>query len=168
MFFLVPPPSVKVRVVRRHAATYGIATFVETGTFFGDTVAALSSSFERCITIELSADLWSKAKSRLDGIGNVTCLCGNSRDILPNVLPDLNGAAIFWLDAHASGDGTEDAGCDPLLDELHAIFSRRNRGDVILIDDARGHPIDSIRSLTPKTHTMTVRNDIIRITPAIR
>jgi hypothetical protein len=161
VFFFAPPPSVKARAVRHHAERFELPTFIETGTFCGDTTAAVASSFQRCITIELSDALWIKAKSRLEAIGNVTCLRGNSSIVLPQVLSELEGAALFWLDAHASGDNTSDGGCDPIMDELHAIFGRQNPRDVVLIDDARGHPIDVIRSRVPESHEMTVRNDII-------
>src|SRR5207248_7376226 len=47
-----PPPEVKQQVLRRHAKQYGLRTFVETGTFFGDTTAALEPHLDELVTIE--------------------------------------------------------------------------------------------------------------------
>jgi hypothetical protein len=165
VFFLIPPAPVKARAVRRYARSFDLSLFVETGTCRGDTVAAVADAFQRCTTIELSAELWIKARSRLQGMRNVTCLLGDSGVMLPRIAQEERSAALFWLDAHASGGETADSGSDPIIDELQAIFSRQNPGDVVLIDDARGHAIDAIGSHVPKSHEMAVHNDIIRITP---
>jgi hypothetical protein len=164
--FLVPPHIVKARAIRRHAEIYGLSVFVETGTFLGDMVAAVASTFERCITIELSVDLWRRASARLQSLGGVTCLNGDSSVVLRDVLAEIEGPALFWLDAHASGGQTADAGRDPIQDELRMIFGLGDRNHVILIDDARGHRIGQIAAGVPSSHRFAVRNDMMRITPA--
>jgi hypothetical protein len=164
--FLVPPASVKARAIRRYARAYGISTFVETGTFLGDMVEAVTESFARCITIELSEHLWRDARARFQELDTVTCLHGDSATVLPTVLSKIDGRALFWLDAHRSGGLTADGGHDPLHDELCQIFSHRERGHVILIDDARGHDIARISHLAPADRRVSVRNDIVRIEPA--
>jgi hypothetical protein len=164
--FLVPPHIVKARAIRRHAEIYGLSVFVETGTYLGDMVAAVAGTFERCITIELSVDLWRRASARFQSSGGVTCLNGDSSVVLADVLSALEGPALFWLDAHTSGGVTADAGRDPIQDELRMIFAHGDRNHVILIDDARGHRIDRIAAGVPSSHRFAVRNDIVRITPA--
>jgi len=165
VLFLIPTHVVKARIIRRHAEIYRLSTLVETGTHRGDMIAAMAGTFARCITIELSPELWQQAKSRLERLNGVTCLHGDSSAMLPGIAAELDGAALFWLDAHASGGNTANPERDPILGELSAIYSRENPGDVILIDDARGHSINLISCSVPRSHRMTVRNDIIRITP---
>jgi hypothetical protein len=165
VFFLVPTPAVKARAIRRHAEVYGLSVLVETGTHRGDTLAVVAGAFDRCITIELSVDLWQQAQSRFQGREGITCLNGDSGVVLPRVTVELEEAALFWLDAHASGGDTASGDRDPILDELNAVYARRDPRDVILIDDARGHPTDLIARGVPDSHQMVVRNDIIRITP---
>jgi hypothetical protein len=164
-FFLVPTPFVKALVVRRHAELYALSVFVETGTHRGDTLAVVAHLFDRCITIELSDELWRRAQSRFRGLRGISCLNGDSSVVLRDVVAEIEDPALFWLDAHASAGETAGSGRDPILEELKTIFSRQNHRDVILIDDARGHPIDAIASQVPPSHQMAVRNDIVRITP---
>jgi hypothetical protein len=141
------------------------STLIETGTHRGDTLAVVAGAFDRCITIELSIELWRQAQSRFQGLESITCLNGDSSVVLPRITVGLEGAVLFWLDAHASGGDTVSGDRDPILDELDAIYARRAPRDVILIDDARGHPTGLIERRVPHSHQMVVRNDIIRITP---
>jgi hypothetical protein len=164
--FLVPRPCVKASVIRHYAKTYGLRTLVETGTCRGDMIAAVADHFERCITIELSTPLWQEASARFRSCPNVSCLHGDSGVVLPQVLAELGGPALFWLDAHASGGMAVDSGKGPILDELHAILSDGEKGHIVLIDDARGHAIKPIEAAIPASRRFAVRNDIIRITPA--
>jgi hypothetical protein len=164
--YVPPPPLVKVAALRRYARSYRLATFIETGTHLGRTVASLSPEFDRCFTIELSANLHQRAVERFSSIANVTCLQGDSTDVLPCILQSLNTAALFWLDAHASGGETVNSGKGPIVAELEAIFSHRVRTHVVLIDDARGHDLSAIWRVIPPHMKATNRNDIIRITPA--
>jgi hypothetical protein len=159
--YLPPPQTVKVRVIRTHARRFGIRTFVETGTFKGETIAAVADAFDRRITIELSTELWRKARERLPG---VECLLGDSSAVLKHIVPLLNNPALFWLDAHASGGDTIDSGVGPIFEELQTIFAS-GKPHVILIDDARGHQVEAIEAVVPESHSFSIRNDIIRITP---
>lgn len=163
----VPPtPLVKIAAIRRYARDYGLRAFVETGTFNGDTTAAVANIFAECFTIELSPTLHMRALERFAPTPNVRCLQGDSVAVLPDVIEQIKMPTLFWLDAHFSGGVTANAGHDPLLDELAAIYARGGGRDVVLIDDARGHDIAAIRRKVPSAITMTNRNDIIRLEPA--
>src|ERR1700731_1397405 len=50
------PPNAKVKAtaIRSYARRFTTSIFVETGTFKGETVAAVAENFDRSITIELS------------------------------------------------------------------------------------------------------------------
>jgi hypothetical protein len=158
---------VKVVALRRYARGYPPRVFIETGTHTGDTTAALAPMFQRCVTIELSEQLHAAAARRFSAMPSVSCLQGDSGRVISDVLRALEEPALFWLDAHHSGDATADAGYDPIFEELKAIFAHRVRTHVVLVDDARGHQVEAIRAMTPETHRFAVRNDIIRITPAV-
>jgi hypothetical protein len=119
------------------ARTFTIPLFVETGTFRGQTTRWAGAHFDTVITIEGSETLFRSASADLSGLPNVTCLCGDSRKHLCEVVPGLSGEVLFWLDAHWCGSTTygKQAEC-PLIAELEAIYS----GDLepfVLIDDAR-------------------------------
>jgi hypothetical protein len=162
--FLPSPPIAKVRAIRFHARRFDIRSFVETGTYYGDTTAAVADAFDRCVTIELSPQLHARAAARFSSDVKIECYQGDSGSLLSGIIKSLSGPAIFWLDAHHSGGVTANAGYDPILSELSAIIDDR-RGHVVLIDDARGHVIETINEIVAPNHILTVRNDIIRITP---
>lgn len=172
----VPPPDeVKRRALRHYLRHYGLRTFVETGTFRGDTSAEMEPYVDRVITIELAPDLAARARERFAASTNVRVLEGDSGKVLPELLPDLDAPALFWLDGHYSGGitarGDEDT---PVRAELAAILEHDLAGHVILIDDARefrggAYPtieevIDIVRAHRAD-YSVEVREDIIRVTP---
>lgn len=164
--YVPSPPFVKAIALKRYARQYGLKTFVETGTFLGDTTDAMADVMPTCITIELSPQLFERAIARFRCRSNVRCICGNSSEAICEILQSIDEPALFWLDAHHSGGITAGEGYNPILDELTAICGHSViRHSVVLVDDARGHDIERIGAMAPATHAMTVHNDIIRIVP---
>lgn len=173
----VPPPQlVKQLVLREYAARYRLRTFVETGTYYGDTTAALYPHVDRAITIEISPDLAAQARRRFIADDGVIVLEGDSGRLLPDVLAELETSALFWLDGHYSGGvtgrGDEDT---PIRTELAAVIAHTVRDHVILIDDARlfdggDYPtLDEIATLAEAAgYQYRVSDDIIRLTPPQR
>jgi hypothetical protein len=169
-----PPPEVKRKTLRSYARSYGLRTFVETGTFMGDTSEAMRPHVERVITIELSSELAQRARQRFAQHPAVRVLEGDSGRLLPELLADLEEPALFWLDGHYSegvtARGDEDT---PVRAELRAILAHAVAGHVILIDDARDftggvYPtVDEIREQAAP-YDFEVRDDIIRLTPPSR
>lgn len=101
--------------------------FVETGTYRGDTVQlALNAGFEFVHTIEVDRGMYDKCAERFNGNPNVKLWFGDSVDIIPQILEELNEPATFWLDAHASGplSGGKYAPC-PLVLELESIYGKK-------------------------------------------
>jgi hypothetical protein len=112
------------------------AIFVETGTYHGDTTRWASNHFEIVHTIERAESLYNLHSNQLAQIKGVTPHLGDSRDILPQIVRDIDSqTAVYWLDGHWSGGETagEYDEC-PLLDELRCLEPHRS---IILIDDAR-------------------------------
>ncbi len=132
------PATIKLSVLRCYAQNFKPGIFVETGTYQGDTVYALRNEFRKLYTIELSHELYERARARLETAGNITPLEGDSTAILPRVLKEINEPCLFWLDGHYSGGPTAkgDVNC-PLLRELACILSHPVKRHVILMDDAR-------------------------------
>lgn len=122
----------------------GCHVFIETGTYKGNTALWASKHFRDVYTVEINPDRYKKTVSRVSNmkdVGNIKFLNGNSKDMLTNILKDVNEPVIFWLDAHGLYAGQMTVEDEiPLMDELNTIFEWQKRTDqecVILIDDAR-------------------------------
>jgi hypothetical protein len=171
-----PPHAVKEAVVRALAQRYGTRVLVETGTYFGDMVAAMKRDFARIYSIELSRPLHEKAVARFRDQPHVTLIHGDSGQAIRQVLAQLDEPALFWLDGHFSSGVTARGSQDtPVREELDAIFAARDLPHVILIDDARLFGTDptyptaedlraQIRGHRPQLE-FAVDADIVRITP---
>lgn len=125
------------KIVLDLCAAHNVTVFVETGTYQGATARWASQHFEQVHTIERSESLFEAHCMELSALHGVTPHCGDSRDILPNIISELgHRRALFWLDSHWFGGETsgEDDQC-PLLGELACLADRSQ--DIILIDDAR-------------------------------
>jgi len=158
--------------------------FIETGTFFGDTIESFKNNFTKLYSIELSEELADKAKKRFQNNTNISIVQGNSSVQLSNILREINETCIFWLDGHYSSEfwvgkefiqtakGEKNT---PITEELLQIINHKVKDHIILIDDARcfngeqDYPgIKKIKNLISKhlpSHTFEVKNDIIRILP---
>jgi len=163
-----------------------LEVLVETGTFKGDTAAALQGSFDRIISIELSQELWAEAAKRFADQPHVQILQGDSAEQLHTLSPELQSKnALYWLDAHwcvADGTAGELSQC-PLLQELQAIDCL-NDGSVVLIDDARlflapplapheisqwpafNEIVKALQGLSAN-HELMIVNDVIAFFPAV-
>ena len=113
-------------------------TFVETGTYIGETTAAMIPHFSKLITIELCQKFAEDARRKFAATPSVTVIQGDSTGILPNICNDLTQPTFFWLDGHWSGGNTAKGDKDcPLLEEVAAINNICKPRCVIAIDDVR-------------------------------
>lgn len=135
------PDWVKRRVLFRHAVHN--ATFVETGTFLGNTSTFLASFSANLYTIEPEGKLHKMASHRFRNVSKINTLKGTSEETFPELLPRLSGDINFWLDGHYSGGITfkGDSDC-PVAAELEQIEKNLDRFDrvSVLIDDVRCFP----------------------------
>ena len=130
---------VKLRRIRRFANQIGAKSFIETGTFYGQTTEIASRHFNTVVSIELSPYLAELNARSFKNTKNVTILQGDSRELLLSIVKGVPSPILFWLDGHYSGGITagETSPC-PILEELSAIRQLDQNTDFcLLIDDRR-------------------------------
>lgn len=162
-----------------------LRTFVETGTYEGESLARARPLFDALYSAEIVERYHRAAVQRFAGDAAVELHLGDSPSMLAGLRQRLDGESVlYWLDAHwcAGGDAGESArGQCPLLDELAAIETLNDRS-VVLIDDARyflapppppNHPtqwpsfdqvVDALRGLGAD-HAIMVLNDVFVLYP---
>ena len=132
------PPHVKRATLLRLGLPE--ATWVETGTFMGDTTALLARRARRVHSIEPEPRLCARARARFASTANIEIHGGLSEEILPGILARLEGDVCFWLDGHYSAGVTFKGPKDtPIVEELAAIEAAAPRLGrlVVLVDDVR-------------------------------
>ncbi len=178
-----PSDEEKREILLKYQARFKTTIFVETGTFLGDTTAALVPTSKRLYTIELSEELHARAKKRFAAEPKVSLALGDSGDVLPAILKEIDEPALFWLDGHYSATFdyhgevfTTPKGKleTPIMAELKLVLASRFP-HVILIDDARDfngtHDYPTyeevhrfIKAQRPE-YQVTMSRDIIRAVP---
>lgn len=178
----VPPPhAFKQHTLRQYARDYGLRVLVETGTYQGRMIKALENEFDRIYSIELSEDLCEKARALFERAKHVEIIQGDSGVEMGRLVARLDQPALFWLDGHYI-PGTDDTARGdrdtPIYQELDHILRSKDKGHVIIIDDARCFGTDpdypTIEELTRfilsklENVEVSVKDDSIRITPVAR
>ena len=112
-------------------------SFIETGTYRGDTAKWAAHHFKQVISIELSKAMYDHASARCKDDANIQLVFGDTRAELASIVPRLATPCLFWLDAHWSGGDTygEHDEC-PLLKEIE-LAGMSGVEHTVLIDDAR-------------------------------
>ena len=172
------PPEIKWYYLARTLKDFGLDTFIESGTSAGDTTARmLIEGATRVYTIEAWRQAFTEACQRFYADERVDLRFGDSGELLHEILRDNGGRpALFWLDAHYSGDGTAQLDKQtPIVAELKAIAEDDCDGHCIVIDDARGFgvwddypPMDELRDLLADlfpNHSTHLEGDEIFVLP---
>lgn len=170
--YALPPQSVKLAVIRQNIPNPPPRVFIETGTYYGDTVAAVKDMYANIISIEVDETLYNKACQRFVADQNIRIVHGDCASELQSILATLKEPATFWLDGHYSGGETGKGVIeDPILISLNQIAAHPVRDHVIFIDDARtfdgreGRPdisdiFNEIKKIGSR-YIIRVQNDII-------
>ena len=112
-------------------------TFVETGTYRGDTIFAMEPMFDKLHTLEIKQEFYENCKAKYNG-SKITFHLGDSSTVLPSILHNIQGDAIFFLDGHWSSKNTGRGPKDvPLFEELDAINTLFKGKALLIIDDYR-------------------------------
>lgn len=132
------PVLIKRQVLMRNSALN--ATWVETGTFLGETTKFLARTAKQVFSVEPEPALYRRAKHRFASTPNVSIINATSEVSFPSLLPTLSGTVNFWLDGHYSAGVTFRGNADtPIIEELAQIeanlprFAKVN----VLVDDVR-------------------------------
>ena len=131
------PHLLKQKVVREYGEQFGLKTLVETGTYYGEMVAAMRRHFDRIYSIEFVPELAERAQRKFAHDPHIKIFCGDSRVVMPEVLSLLTGPALFWLDAGYYGWVGKQGDQQRLSAELEMVLSHPFQ-HIILLDDARG------------------------------
>lgn len=171
----VPMPTVlKQNLIINYAKKLNYNIFIETGTYMGDMLLATKDHFNMLFSVELDKKLFEDASEKFKNIKNIELFRGDSTNILPEILKEINEKAIFWLDGHYSGGITAKGNSNtPILQELDAILRHPVKDHLILIDDARcfigEYDYPTLFELKDFIHKydnslkINVKDDIIRI-----
>lgn len=134
-----PPPIIKQAMIASYLLASGYDRFVETGTYLGHTTFLIASLGVEVDTIELGENHYSRAQRDFADNPRVRCHFGDSTDVLPKILAELQQPALFWLDGHYSaGDTALGKKTTPIEEELFALREHPIRDHIILVDDIRG------------------------------
>lgn len=136
--FAAPTPAFVKRAIFKRLGIPG-GTWVETGTYLGQTTNFLAGLSKHVYTIELDNSLAERAKKKFKN-RNITVIEGASEDVLEPILKRLDGDINFWLDGHYSGGFTAKGKQDcPVLAELESIgrYLHQFGRVTVLIDDLR-------------------------------
>jgi hypothetical protein len=171
------PHLVKQRAVREYGDKYGLRVLVETGTYYGEMVAAMKNQFELIYSVEYDPELAGRAVQRFARHPNIQILQGDSRQLLPELLKMLTQPSLFWLDAGYYGWSGTQGDSGRLSMELEAILRHPVKGHIILIDDARGFngqggtlTVEELKRHLESEfpdRVVEVRYDLMRITPRL-
>ena len=167
------PHLLKQKVVREYGERFRLRTLVETGTYYGEMVAAMKNQFDRIYSIEFVPELAERATRKFAGDPHVKIFCGDSRVVMPQVLALLEGPALFWLDAGYYGWVGIRSNEQRLSAELEMILSNPHP-HIILLDDARGltgrdgiPSVDDVKAYVETkfpNRQVRVEYDVMRIT----
>ena len=113
--------------------------FIETGSYTGDGIQlALKAGFEEVHSIEISPKYYNICVQRFGNNPKVHLYLGDSVEVLPRILSQIDRPATLWLDGHFSGGDTgKGMSNTPILAELGIIANCPINTHTILIDDIR-------------------------------
>jgi hypothetical protein len=173
------PHLFKQRTVREYARRYTLRVLIETGTYYGEMVAAVKNDFDRIDSIEFDPALARRAARLFERHPKIRILEGASEQFIPELLKSLSEHALFWLDAGYYTWDNLPRNRERLPAELAAILGHSIKGHVVLIDDAatlkfcagdQKEPLDvselqtNLAAAFPD-RLVEVQHNIVRITP---
>src|SRR5262249_13154673 len=121
-----------------YAERHGLRILVETGTYYGEMVAAMKNRFAEIYSVEFDSALAHRAAKKFARYPHIHIIEGDSQIAVPELLPSLKEPALFWLDAGYYGWAGLQGDKQRLTVELESILRDSRFRHVILMDDARG------------------------------
>lgn len=113
-------------------------TFIESGTFVGETIFNMEPHFKHLHTIEISKYLYDKVKHNVKKECKINFILGDSSVVFESLLPEIKDNCIFFLDGHYSAGNTGKGNKDcPLVEEILHINKLFKGNAILIIDDFR-------------------------------
>ena len=179
------PHLLKQRTVRDYAQRYNLRVLVETGTYYGEMVAAMKGRFAEIYSVEFDSALARRAAKKFSRWPHIHIMEGDSQKVVPEILKSLREPTLFWLDAGYYGWAGLQGDKQRLTTEFESILGHSipdnsspghaNQRHVILMDDARGlngqNGAPTVEQLKQRIEAefpgrhVEVKYDILRITP---
>lgn len=170
------PHLVKQRTVHEYAERFGLRVLVETGTYYGEMVAAMKDRFAAIYSVEYDHALAARAQAKFARSAHIHVVEGDSQKAIPEIIQSLKQPALFWLDAGYYGWAGLQGDKQRLTSELDAILRDQRFRHVILMDDARGlngqngaPTVPQVKQYIERSFAgrkVDVKHDILRITLA--
>ena len=114
--------------------------FIETGTWYGETIFSMEKFFDKLYTIEINENLYNNAISKYSG-NKINFIFGDSSNEIRNILEQCDNKILFFLDAHDCGEGTGNSNITtlytPLEKEIENINNYCKKEALLIIDDCR-------------------------------
>lgn len=138
-YHLVSPPAIaKRRHLLNTLKSRGHRTFVEAGTYKGETAAFFIPHTDQVFSVELHDGLYSAARKRFANHPNVILIHGDSLVEIPKIVANCSTPPLVYLDGHFSGPGTaEGKEMEPAVSTLRRLADVTPAGTTIVIDDLR-------------------------------
>lgn len=118
-----------------------IKTFIETGTYKGQTTRMASKHFDKVYTFEIVHALYleSITTGYKENCTNIFYFLGDSVELLHIILPVLNVPSLYFIDAHISGSDSSFNNKElvPLMSEIDVILTHNKGHNIFILDDAR-------------------------------
>jgi len=113
------------------------STFIETGSYKGETIFAMEQYFDTLITIEVKEELYNNLLTNYNN-NKIKFINGDSVEVFNYLFKYVNDKCIFFLDGHySSGITSFKNKTVPLLDEINLINTNFKNEGIIIIDDVR-------------------------------
>lgn len=133
-------------------------TFIETGTYKGNTLDKIKDNYKSIHTIEIVEEFYNNTKHKFKDFSNIHFHLGDSSKTLKILLEGIDEPVTFWLDAHYQGGIQPNSTKKPLIDELNVIKGHEINTHMIMIDDVRAFHVYG-------TTVKEVKDKLLQINP---
>ena len=167
-----PVDYIKQNTIIKYIKAHKVRTFVETGTYYGDTLDRVSKYVDKAYSVEIEKKFYENALIRFKKNKKIELLHGDSGRKISNILGKISDRTAFWLDGHYNNIKESEIGqITPIYLELDAIYSHNIKNHILLIDDSRlfigsnGYPVlEDLKKYIYKKNSnarISIHNDII-------